>query len=1303
MMKPAVLLTIMAMSVSLWMGQQSPAPAHGRPELVLQTGVTVPAANVVFSPDGRLLASMSFYGGSIELWETASGRELYTINLGERSAITSAMNSAFGFTPDGSSLVSVSAGTIKLWDARTGKLQKTHAVGAGRDFGMAFLSSDASRAVTLSESRKHVNVWDTSSGQAVKNQSLGEDQYVDAVALSADGRLLATSEEQRDKADIERVIVIRDVATFRQLQSIKLKQTGKTRVGETVQPVRSLRFAPDGKMIGMAFRDVLFAYSANMNSMGVSNGIEIRWWDAGTGSEARSVNVAAGGSSTGDMMFAEHTFAWSPDGKVVATTTFGDDVKLFDATSGAGIVSIRAHSGSPVALAFAADSTQLATTGTDRTIKIWDVKNASQGGAQLVTTFGGSALPISSASFSGDGRTISTSAASAVNIWDLPSGSSARSIELTPRIVRNVADAVEIQHSSQLSAGGQYAYAKTSDGGLKVWEARTGREVKALANQPGLKIGYAELSRDGKLLVVPEGRDRLNPGASSAGATTSSSQPATQPAPQATPPQNQKPSDPKKQAKDARKQMEEMMKSGGFGGLAGGGRGISKDDIAQMQKMAEEMQKAAQSGDFGKMQEMSAKVMGSIGMPTTAVGGAKERIRLVDLSTNSTPREVAVSKGLIGVTNPTVAINPSATLLAYSSGSPTIRLLDVASGSEIGSVTPSRAMQVGKFAFSSDGKILAASVMEAKAGVTMDSFGNDASFLANFNYAVRLWDVSDPKAPRDLRALSGPSATLNAIVFSPDGTLVAAGGLDSVVRVWEVSSGREIQKLSGHALAINTVDFSPDGKMLVSGSEDGSSRIWDLATAEVLLTLVTLNGGRDWLAVTPEGLFDGTPDAWNQILWRFSSSIFDVTPVEVFFTEFYSPGLVSQIYAGQRPRAAQDVSQKDRRQPVVALSGAGEGTETSQRSLAVRVDVREAAAGAGARDVRLFRNGTLVKAWRGDVLKGAGPQVLEATVPVVAGDNRITAYAFNRDNVKSVDAVLNVKGAASLKRDGTVYILAVGVNQYANDQYNLKYAVADATSFTDEIKAQQLKLGQYSKAEVVSLSDSQATKANILAALAQFKTAQPEDAVILYFAGHGTAKGARFYLVPHDLGYSGPRAGIDAKAVETILEHSISDLEIEAAVEGIDVERFLFVLDACNSGQALEAEEKRRGPMNSKGLAQLAYEKGMYILTAAQSYQAALEAAQLGHGYLTYALVEEGLKQGKADRDLKDGQVIAREWFNYATDRVPQMQEKVMTERLLLFVEGDDKIKDPSKRNIQRPRVFYRRELEARPMVIAKQ
>ena len=76
---------------------------------------------------------------------------------------------------------------------------------------------------------------------------------------------------------------------------------------------------------------------------------------------------------------------------------------------------------------------------------------------------------------------------------------------------------------------------------------------------------------------------------------------------------------------------------------------------------------------------------------------------------------------------------------------------------------------------------------------------------------------------------------------------------------------------------------------------------------------------------------------------------------------------------------------------------------------------------------------------------------LEEEITVIAGANRLTAYAFNNDNVKSKDAQLPLTGADSLKRAGTAYIIAVGVNEYANKQYNLKYAVADAQSFADEV------------------------------------------------------------------------------------------------------------------------------------------------------------------------------------------------------------------------------------------------------------
>jgi uncharacterized caspase-like protein len=173
-----------------------------------------------------------------------------------------------------------------------------------------------------------------------------------------------------------------------------------------------------------------------------------------------------------------------------------------------------------------------------------------------------------------------------------------------------------------------------------------------------------------------------------------------------------------------------------------------------------------------------------------------------------------------------------------------------------------------------------------------------------------------------------------------------------------------------------------------------------------------------------------------------------------------------------------------------------------------------------------------------------------------------------------------------------------------------------------------------------------------------------------------------------------------------VLAHSISDVELEQAFERMDVGQLLMVIDACNSGQALEAEEKRRGPMNSKGLAQLAYEKGMYVLTAAQSFQAAQEASELGHGLLTYALIKEGLQRGLADTQGGDGVVFVREWLDYATARVPEIQidkmKKARDAGVDLSFAEDERGMTLSRRGGQRPRVFYRREPEAQPLVIAK-
>ncbi len=572
---------------------------------------------------------------------------------------------------------------------------------------------------------------------------------------------------------------------------------------------------------------------------------------------------------------------------------------------------------------------------------------------------------------------------------------------------------------------------------------------------------------------------------------------------------------------------------------------------------------------------------------------------------------------------------------------------------------------------------------------------------------------------------------LSSLAISNDGSRLAAAGSDGRVWLWRADSTLAPKPMYAHENEVRSIAFSHDGRFLWTSSDDGTVKLGDVENQQELATLASLKDSGDWLVTTPDGLFDGTVAGWQKLIWRFSDSLFDTLPVEAFFNEYYYPGLLGDLLSGRRPQSRVASQNVERRQPEVALritqpSSADAGAAAREETeVEISIDIKQQG-DEGAKDLRLFRNGLLVQAWRGSLLASASSNTFKATARLMAGDNVFTAYCFNRDNVKSSDAKLSVRGSDSLQRRGTLWIVTVGINEYSNRDYNLRYASADAVAFDVELRARQATLGRFEAIEYASLLDGDATKANILlalrrlggvdggalppgapAALRRIGSSRPEDVVFVYFAGHGTAQGPRYYLLPHDIGYSGPRTALGAADLATILEHSISDEELEQVFEGIDAGSMTLIIDACNSGQALDAEEKRRGPMNSRGLAQLAYEKGINILTASQGYQAALEAGQLGHGYLTYALVQEGLKTTNADRSPRDGNVDLREWLDYATQRVPEMQMAMIQTarkegRELTFAENEVAIGPTATRGVQRPRVFYRREPETEPLVIAR-
>ncbi len=147
------------------------------------------------------------------------------------------------------------------------------------------------------------------------------------------------------------------------------------------------------------------------------------------------------------------------------------------------------------------------------------------------------------------------------------------------------------------------------------------------------------------------------------------------------------------------------------------------------------------------------------------------------------------------------------------------------------------------------------------------TFSPDGKLLAYDNYGtIGLLKVNDATLVNNSTEKNN-NYDLRSIAFGPAGNLIASGGWDKTVKLWQID-GKLVNVFNGHNDVVESVTFNPDGKLLASGSRDKTIKLWTVGG----ILIDTLVGHRYYVqsvTFSPDGKLLASLDAQGFIkLWK---------------------------------------------------------------------------------------------------------------------------------------------------------------------------------------------------------------------------------------------------------------------------------------------------------------------------------------------------------------------------------------------------------------------------------------------------
>lgn len=221
------------------------------------------------------------------------------------------------------------------------------------------------------------------------------------------------------------------------------------------------------------------AFSADADSLFAAGG------QPGLGGEVRQVSIPDGKLilTFNGHKDAIYSLALSSDGKILATGSYDQKIKLWDVETGKELKTLSGHNGCVFGLAFRPDGKILASAGADRTVKLWDVASCERR-----DTLSQPLKEVYAVAFSPDGKRLAAGGAdNRIRVWEI-SDSAAETTN--PLLYSKFAHEGTILRLA-FSSNGETLASSADDRTIKLWDPKEMRERRVLEEQSDWPTGLA--------------------------------------------------------------------------------------------------------------------------------------------------------------------------------------------------------------------------------------------------------------------------------------------------------------------------------------------------------------------------------------------------------------------------------------------------------------------------------------------------------------------------------------------------------------------------------------------------------------------------------------------------------------------------------------------------------------------------------------------------------------------------------------------------------------------------------------------